>query len=329
MSKKTDKELQNILFKKIQESIPSNRSLVDDIADLLKVSTDSAYRRLRGQTILSIGETDTICKHYNICFDNLYTENSSAVSFNFLQLQNEQDFHKLLLYIIGETELFAKTPDVKLYYAAIDIPIFHHFNFRELTSFKIFYWLKSVINAPLVEKLTYSPNFLPDETFSLCSQALETYKQFNSTEIWTDSTVNSLIKQISYFWESGLFTSKKDALTICDQAEQEILNIRNFAENSSKGGGKNNFNLFFSEIEIGNNSIFAVSKEYKRAYLSHNTINVMGTTHSVFCNETERWMNNLLKKSILISSTSEKIRYQFFNRALTGISSLRDEINNQ
>lgn len=327
MEKISEKELQSILFKKIQDGLPSHRSLVDEIADLLEVSNDSAYRRLRGQTMLSIGETNTICKHFNIPFESLHSNSPNSVTFNFAPLRDEHDFHKHLLFILGEIQLFAETPDVELTYAAIDIPIFHHFDYKELTTFKIFYWLKSVINAESVANLKYFPGFLPDESYQICKTILEKYKKIKSTEIWTDATVNSLLKQISYFWESGLFESKEDALTVCEQAEQEIISIRDIAEKSSKTPHENNFNLYFSEIEIGNNSILAVSEKFKRAYLSHNTINIMATIHNGFCEETERWLANLIKKSILISSTSEKIRYQFFKRALDGIQSLKDTIS--
>ena len=327
MKKKSEKEIQSLLFQKIQAQLPSNLSLVDELADLLQVSNDSAYRRLRGSTILSIGEITAICNHFNISFDLLLGENSNAVLFNYGELHNEQDFHRHLLFILSEMELFTQTPDIELTYAAIDIPIFHHFDFKELTAFKIFYWLKSVINAESIANNKFSPHFLPSEVYDVCKKIITAYRSIKSTEIWTDATVNSLIKQISYFWESGMFESKEDALLICEQAENEILSIQTIAETSSKTPSDNNFNLYFSEIEIGNNSILASSEKYKRAYLSHNTINIIVTTHNSFCGETERWLNNLIKKSTLISGTSEKIRYQFFKRALDNIASLKNRIN--
>ena len=54
MAKKVETSAQTILMERIKDALPSNMSLVDELADLLQVSNDSAYRRMRGETALSI-----------------------------------------------------------------------------------------------------------------------------------------------------------------------------------------------------------------------------------------------------------------------------------
>ena len=46
------------MFQRVQESIPPHCSLVDELSELLKISNDSVYRRLRNETILSIDEVE-------------------------------------------------------------------------------------------------------------------------------------------------------------------------------------------------------------------------------------------------------------------------------
>ena len=41
----------------------------------------------------------------------------------------------------------AKAKEQRIIYAAIDIPIFHYFKFPELAAFKMFYWMKEVMNV--------------------------------------------------------------------------------------------------------------------------------------------------------------------------------------
>jgi hypothetical protein len=41
-------------------------------------------------------------------------------------------------------------------------------------------------------------------------------------QIWTEDTINSNLKQIEYFYESGFFNSKKDALHLCDLYIEEF-----------------------------------------------------------------------------------------------------------
>ena len=47
---------QQLLFQQIRDKLPPHISLVDEMEDLLEISQDSAYRRIRGEKELSFGE---------------------------------------------------------------------------------------------------------------------------------------------------------------------------------------------------------------------------------------------------------------------------------
>ena len=49
---------QDFLFQRIKEMLPQDVSLVDAVSDLLHVSGDSAYRRIRGETPLVLEEAN-------------------------------------------------------------------------------------------------------------------------------------------------------------------------------------------------------------------------------------------------------------------------------
>jgi hypothetical protein len=64
----------------------------------------------------------------------------------------------------------------------------------------------------------------------------------------------------------------------------------------------------------------------KVLYLTHNTLNKIVTVNREFCDATERWIQNLIKKSNLISGVSEKQRFQFFNRMKSQLGLLEKNI---
>ena len=74
-----DNALQIQFLNRIKELIPDSNSFTDEIADVLDISSDSVYRRLRGETLLSINEIYDLCTHYNISFD-LFTAMDSKRS---------------------------------------------------------------------------------------------------------------------------------------------------------------------------------------------------------------------------------------------------------
>ncbi len=54
--------------------------------------------------------------------------------------------------------------------------------------------------------------------------------------------------------------------------------------------------------------------------------NMMTTTNSLFVNEAEEWLKNLIKKSILISGVGEKQRNQFFKKLLEKLEKTQTKI---
>ena len=103
--------MQEVFIKHLKQAVPANVSLVDDIADLLNISNDSAYRRLRNETELSLDETYKICKHYRISIDSVLSNKGDSVTCNYIKLtDSEENFDNyltgLLMQIITKTVIF-------------------------------------------------------------------------------------------------------------------------------------------------------------------------------------------------------------------------------
>jgi hypothetical protein len=56
------------------------------------------------------------------------------------------------------------------------------------------------------------------------------------------------------------------------------------------------------------------------------TINGLNISDVRFCKETEDWLNNLVKRATLISGTSEKERFKFFNSQKQKVRNLIEKI---
>lgn len=337
MTKKVEESAQTILMQRLKDALPSNLSLVDELADLLKVSNDSAYRRMRGETALSIEEIAAICKHFNLSFDAFLNRNDNGlVTFSYHQLNSHVNSYKeYLLNISNDLDKFLKFDDKQIIYAAEDIPVFHHFFHPELTAFKIFYWNKSILNSKGFEDIKFDRNLVSPELIDIAKGILDRYSKIPSIEIWSDDTVNSTAKQIEFYWDAGFFLNKEDALLICDQVSQMLDRIKKQAELNVKldrdnkpVSPENNYTLYHSDVMIGNNCILVNMGAIKATYLSYHTFNVMLTTNANYSNETDLWLKNLIRKSNLISGVAEKQRYQYFKRIEGVMKKLRDKIEN-
>jgi hypothetical protein len=334
MAKKKEDLAQLRLMQQLKESIPPNVSLVDELADLLTLSNDSAYRRIRGETQLSIDEIALICKRFQLSFDAfINSTDDSLVSFSYHKLNSHvNSFSDYLSNIRNDLDKILKFPEDKrqIIFAAEDIPVFHHFGFPLLTAFKIFYWNKSILNAKEYDDKKFEASVVSPEIISLAGGIIERYEKIDSIEIWSDDTANSTIKQIEFYWEAGLFTNSADAIAVCDEVAAMLDGIRKQAEQNKKTASQSdNYALYHSDVMIGNNSILVTMGTLKAAYISYNTFNSMVTTNAGFCNETELWLRNLIRKSNLISGVAEKQRYRYFKRIEDQLKKLKEKISNE
>ena len=330
MSGIKERSLQTRFLDRIKDMLPPSHSLVNELAELLGVSSDSAYRRIRGETIITIDEISTICKHFKIGFD-IFSEQSGTVSFDFDKLSGVEGFRLYLTSIRNTLFALNKAENAELYYAALDVPIVHHFIYPELSAFKMFYWLKDFINEPALEGLKYNASIIDQDLLNLGKEVYQAYCNIPTIEIWTPATLNSSIAQLEYYYDSGLFESREIALKIYSQLEEEVRTIQKHAEWGNKISAENqsgNYKLYFSEIEIGNNCILTNVSNVRTVIMSFHTFNKLTTSNTAFCDDTYKWLTNLIRKSTLISGVSEKQRYMFFKQIFDKLAKLKLRLEN-
>lgn len=142
-------QLQTELFRHIKSVLPSNLSLADEIADVLNVSIDSAYRRIRGEKQISFEELQKLSNHYRLSVDKVLNLKTDSILFNgnFIQPGNF-NFSKYLDDQYYYLHHIASFQQKELYYFSKDIPIFYYYMFPELAAFKFFVWMKTLLQSP-------------------------------------------------------------------------------------------------------------------------------------------------------------------------------------
>jgi hypothetical protein len=335
MSGSPSRNVQLNFIQRLKDSLPASRSFVDEIADLLGVSADSAYRRIRGETALSLDEVAVLSAHFRIAPD-LQSGSSSGntVTFSYHHLSdNALNFEQYLTNIANDMKRIKSANQSEIIFAAEDIPIFHHFQYPTLTAFKLFYWNRSILNTPNLDGTKFDPALINDNLMAQARAIYDLYIETPSIEIWSEDTLNSTVKQVEYYWESGLFASKTDALNVLGDIEKMITGIERQAAHSSKFKGdvppadsSQNYTLYCSELMIGNNCILVRLGSNSVTFISYNTFNSMTTTSQSFNEETDRWLRNLIRKSIPISGVAEKQRFRFFKMLNDKIVKMREKI---
>lgn len=316
--------MQELFITQLKQVIPKNISLVDELSDLLEVSNDSAYRRLRCETEITLDEAYKICKHYRISADTLFGSNANAVTATYIKLNgNDGVLENYLTTILNNLKEFAKQNNGTLIYAAEEIPIFHSFYSEKLASFKLFYWQRSVLNIPSYQSEKYSKTLISNDLMNISNQIHQAYAKINAIEIWTHNTIQTTIKQVEYCFETGVFENKDEAISILEELKSMLKALALRCEGIAKN---NTIDLYYSEVIIGTNCIHVKLDNETYSRISFNNINSLSVNNTLFCDEIEQWMRNLIKKSTLITGVSEKQRFQFFNALYKSIDAVAEKI---
>jgi len=317
---------------KIKSLISPGINHAEELADLLEVSTDSIYRRFRGDTSLTLEDILRLSEHYKVDFD-FKSHSTNLVLFRYNYLFNQEGFEAYFKDLHKRIILLQNADVKEIIFLAIDVPMFHHFKHPALAAFKVFFWLKNVVNDHAFSNQKFKNGLISSGIIKMGKQIYDAYCKIPSTEIWTVNTANSLISQIDFSWSSGLFDSREIALQVCREALDEIKLIQKQSESGHKNISKRdnipnyNYSLYLSDMEVSNNCIYVMHGDNKEVYLGFQTFNNVTTVDQSFCEGTTKWINNLITKSVLISGVGEKQRYIFFNNLIENIEKLKKKIS--
>jgi hypothetical protein len=163
-------------------------------------------------------------------------------------------------------------------------------------------------------------------------EIIQVYNQIPSAELWVHETINSSIRQIEYYTYTGVIKNKDTIALLYHQLQLLIEHIREQAEQGEKfligeqpKGNKNNYQLYYNEVYLGHNAILVETDGILTSFINHAVLNFMFTHDDSFCQYSKEAMVRNMKKSILISTVSEKERNQFFNKLMNNITKSKVE----
>ena len=312
---------QQLFFYHIKTLLPPHLSMVDEVSEVLNISNDSAYRRIRGEKPIALEEIKKLCIHFKISLDQFLHLNSESIIFSG-KLADPQtfNFELYLEEILHQMTMINSFEQREILILPKDLTVYHYYNFPELAAFKYFFWMKTILRYPQYRKTQFQASEMGTNIMETGEKILAEYNKVSTTEIWNVENINTTLRQIEYYKESNVFSSKDDILTIYDSLERLIDFVELQAENgykinqSGKGTKGAQLNVYMNDFILGDNTYMPVINGKKIVFQTHSFLNIMHTKDVGFAEYTYNHFQNILQKSTLISVVGEKERRRFFNR---------------
>ena len=327
-------DAQKALFEQIRERLPSQASFVHEIAELLSISYDSAYRRIRGEKALDINDLYKLAGNFNISLDALFKLGGNKILFDYFTLEPQKlGIKEWLGIILADTRRISEAKEKEIIYAAKDPPIFHNFQMPELAAFKMFVWQKTLCQFPEFEDKQFRLDDMDMDVINMGRQLLSLSTKIPTTEIWNEDTFNITLRQMEYYRVSGFFEKEEEIFILCDKLKEWIHHLRKQAECGFKfmygepaEGIEDTFKMYENEVVLNDNSIFVRSDDVRTVYLTFNTLSLLVTKNPFFCANIDNYFSKLIRKSNLISVSGAKERNRFFNKLLMIIEDFKTRI---
>jgi len=320
---------QVLLFQHLKLVLAPHLSMVDEVADVLNISADSAYRRIRGEKRISLDEIKAISMRFNLSLDQVLNIKTDSILFSGKMVENKEnafdEWLDNLLYQLGFMGMF---PKKHMYWLLKDIPPISHFHIPELALFKFFLWTKSILDYDNMKGVKFDLNDSRyDRYLQKSNMVLDGFSKIPITEIWNIESINSSLRQIRFHYEAGSFKSGTEVVFLLNKLRDLVDHFELQAEagvkfkvGASPSTSTVQYRMFVNELILGDNTTFFDTGDVKLTFLNHNVLHFIHTKDERFNKMIFENLENLMQKSTLISSVSEKERSTFFN-------TLRDQID--
>lgn len=326
---------QVLFFQQVRLLLPQHLSLADEIARVLDISTDSAYRRIRGEKLISFEDIRRLGAAFKISIDQFLQLKTNGFIFSGNLGYGKDNFADQYLDNIKQQFDYMLGFDHRhIYFLPNDIPPFSYFQFPELAAFTFFFYRKSLLHFEDMKEKKFSVSDINEVQVKSGKKIQTAYNRISTTEIWSVDTINSLLRHIAFYRDTNGFSSVSDITCLYEKLEDLISHIEKQAEaglkfNYGEEPGKDAapFRMFHNDLITGDNSVLAEIGNNKFAYINHNLIDFMFTRDEAFTSHTLNTFRNAMQKSTQISLTGEKARAAFFGLLRKKIQVQREAVN--
>ena len=312
---------QEAIFRLIKQHLPESQSMAETVSSILDISTDSAYRRIRNETQIELDEAQKLCRHFNLSLDNLMGLNEDKIIFSSNLINQEPfDFEAYMVALLRNMKYLHTFQEKKLYYVCKEIPVFFYFHSREIAAFKYYFWMKFLLQQPAFSNRKFSLEDYPDSLFNLGRQAYDLYNALPSVEFWNIESINSILRQIKFFYDTGCFTKRADVSLVYEKLLELIIYIEEISDRGYKrqvhqaAGSLPDaaFDMYHNEVILGSNFIIARLDHTQLTFINHSALDYAVTADLRFGEYSFKFIENLVKSSTRLSSNNAVERSAFF-----------------
>jgi len=323
---KDSKNVREAYVKKILNTIPVNIKPVDYLMDVLNISRESVYRRIRCQVPFSFDEVIELSLKLNFSVEDLIpSESKDKAIFHFQEEMNTNPEESFLKTLRVYYSAILKEYEAKQRKAILSINhlwIIYILDYENL--FRFFYY--KYMHGLYSLSLNFSLNdvTIPDEVLDLKNEISDKLQHVgNNTYIIDKHVFYNTIKEIQYFYRRGLITKAELLLLKYDLSDMIEYTENQIIKGITDAGAPHFF--YLSSLSVYSNSSYVEFDDTFQSFFYEYDLNLLVTENQVLCSAHKKWLESLKKYSVLISASNEALQMKFFREQRKYLNDLLED----
>ena len=304
----------------------SSEEVLHTTMEVLHLGKGAVYKRMNGSTALTASEMVQLAKAFRISLDNIFQNESYMPFFHpFWKKDNASsiDFvDRFAVYLKPTTGHNSSS----ITYLANELPINYYFSHKYILHFLISIWNHLHYNeAKLIIDETVS---IDKRMESLRSEIQYNYKSQKVTEIWNPSMLNNLYQQIVFCITMRAFPDANFIGLLLKDIERLIGTLQKVTSPESKDIPEKGHPPRIYLNEFGNfvNILLYDSDDIQSAFIGIDMPHYMITYSPSFVKQAKVWVENIKRRSVLISSEGFQYRELFFHKLEKEYDAFKDRV---
>lgn len=311
-----EKKLQAKFISLIKEKIPGQQ--VNTLMEILPLTKEAVYRRLRGDVPFSFVEMATLSAYLGISLDSVAeTVSIYRSQWYKLHIRDYDEFASIDLNMshnfVKAINIAADDPDSEFGIAANMLPL--HISLLHFPVYRIYLlkWKYQFGKTPKNE-LKYSDIHVPEaekETYRLYLDAIKKIKY--TYFIWDSSFLISLINDINYF--HSIYLINQEEMHMLKQEISQLLDTLEYYtdyEKFERTGNK--VETYVSSLNFETTYTYLISNNVSIGMSNAFCLGAFTSLDKEACEKMKKWIWGLKKSSTLISGAAQRDKILFFEK---------------
>lgn len=289
-------------------------SPADALSDILPLSKEAIYRRLRGEVLFTLDEAVTVARELNISLDSMNIKDINSCTFKVTMPPFDNDPTKAYIESINFViDIFDENnkEGASFFQVRPSLPIYFICRYEHLYKFTHLRWLYLKRNLnPFVKK--FGTTIVPKALIDLENQYSDRINSLHTTLLLSELVFEYQLKEILHFYDLGIL-DKKDILLIIGDLHQMINDLEHIIASGRKTNGSK-LNIYLTNAIQETTFGFTEGTKKNIAFIKFIDLNQGITENKEMYNALRNAFYDMKGYAILISESGSAKRTAFFSK---------------